>query len=122
MVEGLASGRQDGEGCLGHELSEEIRRRGWPRYETELSRSPRVESLNSGGGRPLSILHHARGTAVHEQLRELTLEVLQDLGISDRLVLPEADEPDELWGEAAPRNAVPGGSWTAGWISPWRRR
>ncbi len=64
---------------LVHELSQDIRRRGWPRYDTELSRSPRVESLNSGGGRPLSILHHARGTAVHGEMRELAREVMRDL-------------------------------------------
>jgi cellulose biosynthesis protein BcsQ len=81
-------------------LREEALGRGWSIYKTFLSRSPRVESLNSGTGRPLSILHHARGTAVHGQMRELTLELLQDLGISDRLELVREDDgvPDELWG------------------------
>lgn len=91
----------DSETNLFQRLHEETRRRGWPCYKTHLSRSPRVETLNSGTGRPLSILHHAKGTAVHAQMRELTLELLQDLGISDRLVLPPADavhDPDELWG------------------------
>jgi chromosome partitioning protein len=60
-------------------LVQEIRRREWPCYETYLSRSPRVEMLNSGTGRPLSILHHARGTVVHGQMRDLTREVLGDL-------------------------------------------
>jgi cellulose biosynthesis protein BcsQ len=60
-------------------LVQEIQRRGWPCYETYLSRSPRVEMLNSGSGRPLSILHHARGTVVHGQMRDLTREVLRDL-------------------------------------------
>jgi chromosome partitioning protein len=60
-------------------LVQEIQRRGWPAYETYLSRSPRVEMLNSGTGRPLSILHHARGTVVHGQMRDLTREVLRDL-------------------------------------------
>ena len=60
-------------------LREELRVRGWPLYETFLSRSPRVEALNSGGGVPLSILHHARGTRVHAQLHDLALEVLRDL-------------------------------------------
>ena len=64
---------------LVEQLVEEVDRRGWPRYETTLSRSPRVEALNSGSGRPLSILHHARGTAIHSELRELTREVLRDL-------------------------------------------
>ena len=86
---------------LVHELSEEIRRRGWPRYDTELSRSPRVESLNSGGGRPLSILHHARGTAVHGEMRELAREVLRDLEAvgGGRL----GREPDVLWGRRLDR-------------------
>ena len=39
---------------------------------------------------PRSILHHAKGTEVHAQFRELTLEVLGDLGISDRLDLRAA--------------------------------
>ena len=41
------------------------------RYETHLSRSPRVETLNSATRDPRSILHHARGTEVHAQFREL---------------------------------------------------
>ncbi len=86
---------------LVHELSEEIRRRGWPRYDTELSRSPRVESLNSGGGRPLSILHHARGTAVHGEMRELAREVLRDLqALGDGRL---GREPDVLWGRRLDR-------------------
>jgi cellulose biosynthesis protein BcsQ len=55
---------------------------GWPRFQTALSRSPRVEALNSATGTPRSILHHARGTAIHRELRELAEEVgkLLDLG------------------------------------------
>ena len=103
-------------------LLAETQRRGFSYYKTYVSRSPRVETLNSGSGRPRSILHHAQGTAVHAQLRELTFEVLDDLKLSDRLpalwdashALP-ADAPDELWGERAetPRRV---------WRSPWRRR
>lgn len=63
-------------------LAREIDRRGWPRYATHLSRSPRVEALNSGQGRPLSILHHAQGTTVHRQMRALAEEVLRDLGLA----------------------------------------
>lgn len=95
-------------GVSGHtlyrRLCDEVERRGWQRYPTALSRSPRVEALNSGSRVPLSILHHARGTAVHAQLRELALEMLGDLGISDRLDLrpPELDDSeDELWGRVA---------------------
>ena len=59
-------------------LEEEVRRRGWPRYRTTISRSPRVESLSSGTSKPLSILHHARGTAVHRELHDLAGELLRD--------------------------------------------
>ena len=82
-------------------LCDEVRRRGWNCYKTPLSRSPRVETLHSGGSRPLSILHHGRGTAVYAQFRELALEVLGDLGISERLDLSrpfDDDAGDELWG------------------------
>jgi cellulose biosynthesis protein BcsQ len=67
---------------LSAKLREEMHRRGWPIYETSLSRSPRVEALNSATGTPRSILHHARGTAIHRELRELAEEVgkLLDLG------------------------------------------
>jgi chromosome partitioning protein len=81
----------------------EIRRRGWPYYRTYLSRSPTVESLNSGTGKPLSILHHARGTPAHGQMRELAEEVLQDLGLST--VRSQRGEPAELWGPR--RDALP---------------
>jgi cellulose biosynthesis protein BcsQ len=60
-------------------LIEEIRRRGWPLYESFLSRSPRVEALNSGTGKPLSILHHAKGTLIHRQMRAFAEEVIAEL-------------------------------------------
>lgn len=66
---------------LAGRLRAEIRARGWALYETSLSRSPRVEALNSESGRPLSVLHHARGTSVHRELRNLAEEVAADLGI-----------------------------------------
>lgn len=106
--------RLDGERPLFRRLLEEVQQRGWPCYKTYLSRSPRVEMLNSATGRPQSILHHAKGTAVHEQLRELTFEVLEDLGLSDRMPALAHGDPDELWGE-------PAGS-GGGLFSPWRRR
>ena len=71
--------RVDGALALHERLEREIARRGWPRYATALSRSPRVEMLNSGTERPRSILHHARGTAIHAELRALAEEVLADL-------------------------------------------
>ncbi len=75
--------------------------------------------LNSGTGRPLSILHHAKGTAVYAQMRELCFEVLDDLGLSDRLPalarVRQPDEPDELWGAPAGGDREP-------WRSPRRKR
>ncbi len=80
-------------------LREEVRRRGWPFYRTVISRSPRVEALNSGTKKPLSILHHARGTAVHAEFRELTEEILWDLArLAPRARRPAAGPPAELWG------------------------
>jgi len=66
---------------LAERLRDEIRARGWPLYASSLSRSPRVEALNSESGRPLSILHYARGTSVHRELRALAEEVAHDLGL-----------------------------------------
>jgi cellulose biosynthesis protein BcsQ len=66
---------------LAERLRDEVRARGWSLCATSLSRSPRVEALNSEGGRPLSVLHHARGTSVHRELRALADEVAADLGI-----------------------------------------
>jgi hypothetical protein len=86
-----------------------VRRRGWAYYKTAISRSPRVETLNSAHRTPLSILHHAKGTEVHAQFRELTLEVLGDLGISDRLDLvarPRRRPPTSL-GRARARGGPP---------------
>ena len=91
----------DGERHLFRRLLAEAQDRDWPYYKTYLSRSPRVESLNSGTGAPLSILHHGKGTAVHDQLRSLALEVLQDLGLSERHPALVETGPDELWGRPA---------------------
>ncbi len=80
-------------------LREEVRRRGWPFYRTVISRSPRVEAINSATRKPLSILHHARGTAVHAEFRELTEEILRDLArLAPRARRPAAGPPAELWG------------------------
>jgi cellulose biosynthesis protein BcsQ len=74
--------RIDDERDLEQRLAAQIEKAGWPRFQTRLSRSPRVEALNSASGTPLSILHHGRGTAIHRELRELAEEVgkLLDLG------------------------------------------
>ncbi len=65
-------------------LRSEVERRGMPRFESFVSRSPKVQSLGTNpGGRPLSILHNAKGSAVHRQMHELACEVLQLLGDVD---------------------------------------
>jgi cellulose biosynthesis protein BcsQ len=105
-------------------LREEVRSRGWAYYKTALSRSPRVEALNSGSRTPLSILHHARGTEVHAQFRELTLEMLGDLGISDRLDLAPAhdvDQADELWRAPAREPERRAATGAVRWVARWRR-
>jgi cellulose biosynthesis protein BcsQ len=82
-------------------LRREIRRRGWPAYRTALSRSPRVEALHSGDGRPRAILHHAQGTRVHREMAELTRELLEDLGLARDL------PPGRGFGGARRRPAAP---------------
>jgi cellulose biosynthesis protein BcsQ len=84
--------RVDAAGALHERLEAEIARRGWPRYATALSRSPRVEALNSGSERPRSILHHAQGTAIHAEMRVLAEEVLVDL-VSLGALAPAAGVP-----------------------------
>jgi chromosome partitioning protein len=79
---------------LAAKLREEMTGRGWSIYETSLSRSPRVEALNSESGRPLSVLHHARGTSVHRELRLLAEEVARDLGIAPTRI--GGDSPQRL--------------------------
>lgn len=105
-------------------LRDEVRRRGWAYYKTALSRSPRVETLNSANRTPQSILHHAKGTEVHAQFRELTLEVLGDLGISDRLDLSrshDSEAGDGIWGSPAREVASRAASGAARWVARWRR-
>lgn len=58
-------------------LVEAVDERGWRRLRSHLSRSPRVEALNSATANPGSILHHARGTQVHGQCRALAEEVVE---------------------------------------------
>ncbi len=98
-------------------LDEGVRRRGWTRYETFLSRSPRVEVLNSGSGRPLSILHHGQGTAVHGQLRRLAGEVLAE--ITAALPSLRARTAPQI-GSPAP-HAAGGGTWKSALLSGLRR-
>jgi cellulose biosynthesis protein BcsQ len=101
--------RLDGAEPLYHRLAEEVEKRGWPRYRTAISRSPRVEALNSGTNRPRSILHHARGTGVHAELRELAHELLWELEELDA-ARGRRPDPSVLWGRrVAPDPAPPGG-------------
>jgi len=91
-----------GEGLLFDRLAAEVRRRGWPRYESAISRSPRVEGLNSAGEKPRSILHCARGTAVHGEMQALCRELLRDLAPALARIAaapgPDAAGEGELWG------------------------
>jgi cellulose biosynthesis protein BcsQ len=74
--------RVDAEGSnLYDRLVAAIDARDWPRFENCLSRSPRVEALLSASEAPGSILHHARGTQVHRELRCLAEEVAKDLDL-----------------------------------------
>jgi len=108
------------------ELESLARERGWPRYRTALSRSPKVEALNSLGAGALSILHHARGTAIHTQMHELAREVLVDLGVAGST--PRGIERAVAAGAASaearrrtPTASAPD-SWTDAVLSAWRRR
>jgi len=82
---------------LQHRLEQEVRRRGWPRCRTSISRSPRVESLGSATSRPLSILHHARGTAVYREFHDLARELLRDFEALAKRE-PGGGERGVLWG------------------------
>jgi len=93
-------------GTLHDRLLAAIDARGWPRFESYLSRSPRVEALLSASQAPGSILHHARGTQVHGQLRELAEEVAKelDLGLSaPGSPLPPRARPDAPGGSGIKR-------------------
>jgi hypothetical protein len=92
----------DGEGRdLYERLVAAIDARGWPRFTASLSRSPRVEALNSGTDRPRSILHEGKGTLAQRQLRELAEEVAKLLGIGEA---PGARAPES---PRAPRAEAP---------------
>jgi cellulose biosynthesis protein BcsQ len=64
---------------LGHLVSQ-IRREGYPLFQTFISRSPKVESLYTNPeGRAHAILGAANQSAVHRQMHQLTQEVLTAL-------------------------------------------
>jgi cellulose biosynthesis protein BcsQ len=59
-------------------LVSEIRREGWPLFETFISRSPKIESLYTNPqGRALSVLHGAPQSRVHRQLHQVAEAVLR---------------------------------------------
>lgn len=96
-------------------LRDEIHVRGWPSYRTLLSRSPRVEALNSATRSPRTILHHAQGTRVHLEMEKLSAEVNRDLdleGLAGRIARPlesansvaaVAEGDRQRWGRALRR-------------------
>ncbi len=72
-------------------LLSEIRGRGYPCFETFLSRSPKIESLYTNAAhRPLSILHGAPGSLIHRQMTHLAKDVLQALHLEATTPLPAA--------------------------------
>jgi hypothetical protein len=97
-------------------LRSEVDARGMPRFESFVSRSPKVQSLGTNpGGRPLSILHNAKGSLVHRQMHELACEALELLGELDYAGAPAAEKPQRAaaaepepaaQGEAAPPAAA----------------
>jgi cellulose biosynthesis protein BcsQ len=57
--------------------------RGYHCLDTYISKSPKVESLNTNpDGRIYPILTHARGTEVHSQFTEITRDILRSLDTS----------------------------------------
>lgn len=74
----------------------EIRRRGYPLFETFVSRSPKIESLYTNTeGHAYSVMHHARGSLINRQLAQLAHDALAALD----LPAPVADSP-QTWPEA----------------------
>jgi cellulose biosynthesis protein BcsQ len=108
---------------LFHKLLAEVRTLDWPYYKTTLTRSPKVEALNSRTQKPLSILHHARGTVVHEQMYDLAHEILLDIGFATHLPLAAAATAAA---PSAPRPSFAGAetpeTWTEGLLAAWRKR
>lgn len=111
-------------GGPGHDLRSrleaEVRSRGWPLYRTALTRSPRVEALNSATGRPMSILHHASGTPVHRQLRDLAEEVLAELSLAEPRPVARAASSKRTAESRAPE-AERAADWKALFLSSLRR-
>jgi cellulose biosynthesis protein BcsQ len=80
-------------------LLAEVRQRGFPLFDTFVSRSPKVESLYTNPERrALSILHGAVGSPVHRQMQRLAEDVLAALprGGGAREVAPRGVAEGEL--------------------------
>jgi chromosome partitioning protein len=97
-------------------LVSEIRRRGYPFFNSFLSRSPTIEALHTNpDGRARSILHRAQGTLVCRQMRHLADDVLSVLerfdqprdaatppgSLLDSVSPILRDDCEELWGSEA---------------------
>jgi cellulose biosynthesis protein BcsQ len=83
-------------------LLSEIRRRGFPLFETFVSRSPKIESLYTNAtGEARSVLHAARGSLIHRQLGHLAHDVLAALDVDAPIEVHPASTP------AAPHAAQP---------------
>jgi cellulose biosynthesis protein BcsQ len=84
----------------------EIRKLGYPLFETFLSRSPKVESLYTNPqGRAYSILQAAHQTVVHRQLHQLAQEVLTAVAQNRRGASSDARQaegPSAHWIEDGP--------------------
>ena len=92
-------------------LVAEIRRRGYPLFESFVSRSPKVESLQTNpDGRALSILCAGRRSLVQRQMRHLADDVLDALeesapaGATPGSLVAAASrllrgDSEELWGD-----------------------
>jgi cellulose biosynthesis protein BcsQ len=92
-------------------LLAEIRRLGLPLFETFLSSSPKVESLQTNPARVAqTILHGAPGSIVHRQMQHLADEVLRVLyppAVEARAGEPAAAPGAAERGEPAPEPADP---------------
>jgi cellulose biosynthesis protein BcsQ len=86
-------------------LVSEIRRRGYPLFESFLSRSPRVASLvTNPEEQVLSILHSAEGSIVRLQMQHLAADVLRTLeNVAGPIPLPLNE--GEPWLEPTEREA-----------------
>ncbi len=74
----LVDRRSRADGGLFRHLEEAVEAEGWPRYRASLSRSPRIEALNSVAVQPGSILQRARGTRIFTEMHALAGEILAD--------------------------------------------